>query len=116
MDKKTAYAFKSNNDEFRRICSSGAVFLSLATYFIEHDGIVYGASFDGSYNVIHKSATSTSEVIELAGSKYVQSRINDIYLEIKDKLEQRKKLFFGTTCQVEGLRAYLGKIIVFILC
>ena len=117
VDKKTAYAFKSNNDEFRRICSSGAVFLSLATYFIEHDGIVYGASFDGSYNVIHKSATSTSEVIELAGSKYVQSRINDIYLEIKDKLEQEKKvIFFGTTCQVEGLRAYLGKNYSFLYC
>lgn len=105
VDKKTAYAFKSNNDEFRRICSSGAVFLSLATYFIEHDGIVYGASFDGSYNVIHKSATSTSEVIELAGSKYVQSRINDIYLEIKNKLEQEKKVIF--LAQLVKLRDYV---------
>ena len=25
VDKKTAYAFKSNNDEFRRICSSGEI-------------------------------------------------------------------------------------------
>ena len=56
-------------------------------------------------------------MIELAGSKYVQSRINDIYLEIKNKLEQEKKvIFFGTTCQVEGLRAYLGKNYNFLYC
>ena len=110
VDKKTAYAFKSNNDEFRRICSSGAVFLSLATYFIEHDGIVYGASFDGSYNVIHKSATSTSEVIELAGSKYVQSRIGDTYRQTKQFLmEGRYVLFSGTPCQLEGLFSFLRK-------
>lgn len=44
-------------------------------------------------------------MIELAGSKYVQSRINDIYLEIKNKLEQEKKLFF--LAQLVKLRDYV---------
>ena len=45
----------------------------------------------------------------MRGSKYVQSRIGGVYAQVKADLKNnRKVLFTGTPCQVEGLRNYLG--------
>ena len=109
-DKKIAYAFRTYNEEYRKLCSSGGVFLTLANSFIEQGGIVYGAAFNDEFKLNHVSAQTSEELIPLAGSKYLQSSINKIYEEIKNRLRCGKKiLFFGMTCQVEGLHAYLGK-------
>ncbi len=109
-NKKIAYAFKADNEEYRRICSSGGVFLTLANSFVEQGGVIYGAAFDKEFKLSHVAATTSEELVPLAGSKYLQSNINDAYKEIRIKLQHSESvLFFGTTCQVEGLRAYLGK-------
>lgn len=110
VDRKAAFAYRTCNEEYRTICSSGGVFLSLANLFIDIGGIVYGAAFDNEFKLRHESAHTSNELIRLAGSKYLQSDINDIYKEIKEKLTLGNKvIFFGMTCQVEGLLAYLGR-------
>jgi len=110
VDKKEAFAYKANNEQYRKICSSGGVFLSLANAFVDMGGIVYGAAFDDDYKLRHISARSSEELVWLAGSKYLQSDINEVYKEIKKRLIAGYKIiFFGMTCQVEGLLAYLGR-------
>ena len=110
VDQKKAYAYRTYHDEFREICSSGGAFLALSNAFVDMGGVVYGAAFDEQFKLNHKAATVTEELTALAGSKYLQSNINDVYRDIKDKLNHDKYiLFFGTTCQVEGLNAYLEK-------
>lgn len=58
----------------------------------------------------------------MRGSKYVQSNINDSFVEIKDLLEKDNYvLFSGTPCQTAGLASFLGKdypklIVIDILC
>lgn len=116
-NKKDAYAFRTDNEEYRRICSSGGVFLTLANSFIKQGGVVYGAAFDKDFKLSHIAAITSEELVPLAGSKYLQSNINNIYKEIKMKLQHGKSvLFFGTTCQIEGLRAYLGKDYIGLFC
>lgn len=91
--------------------SSGAVFSVLAAEIIHRGGIVFGAAFDGNFNVIHTAAETLSELTALCSSKYVQSRIPaDCYLQVKKALSDGRWVYFsGMPCQVAALKNYLGK-------
>lgn len=52
----------------------------------------------------------TDYVKKMRGSKYVQSRMDNAYELCRQELEaNRKVLFSGTPCQIEGLYSYLNK-------
>lgn len=53
--------------------SSGGIFYELAVKIIQEDGVVYGATFDDDYSLIHKRIDKIEEIKPLMGSKYVQS-------------------------------------------
>lgn len=105
-----AYAIKNNDEEVRKISSSGGLFSAFANKTIDEGGIVYGASFDEQWNVKHIGITKKEDLHHLQGSKYVQSNTFGIYKDIKQKLKEGiNVLFTGTPCQVAGLRQYLQK-------
>lgn len=61
--------------------------------------------------VRHIGVERIHELGKLQGSKYVQSQMGSIYLEVKEKLNRGKIVYFsGTPCQVDGLIAFLGKM------
>ena len=114
---KDCYAAYSNNSNDRSISSSGGIFITLARTILNDGGIVYGAAFDDSFMVYHKGVERELDIWELVGSKYLQSRIGDIYTKVKENLQKdRKVLFAGTTCQVAGLKSFLGKDYKNLLC
>lgn len=101
---------KNRNEDELLGSSSGGVFINLARNVIAEGGIVFGAVFDGSWNVVHTYADSIDGVRSMMGSKYVQSDINDSYIKAERFLEDgRIVLFTGTPCQVAGLNRYLRK-------
>jgi len=105
-----AYACRNKDDKIRQQSSSGGVFTIVAASVIANHGVVFGAGFDGKFNVLHSWTDSLDGVRNFRGSKYVQSSIGDTYEQAKDFLKQgRQVLFSGTPCQVAGLRSYLGK-------
>lgn len=105
-----AYVSYSKNTEIRSTSSSGGMFSELANRVIDSDGSVYGVGFTENWHVTHQCAESKSEVEKLRGSKYVQSEMDSCFVEIRDKLEQDKLVYFsGTPCQVDGLLAFLDK-------
>lgn len=106
--KQTAYAGIHFNEKIYNESSSGGAFTAIASKIISDKGYVWGASFDENFNVYH-SCTNTLEGLEkFRGSKYIQSKIGDSYIRIKEQLEDGKTvLFSGTPCQVEGLNLYL---------
>ena len=58
----------------------------------------------------HTLTDTYSKIVNMRGSKYVQSIIGNQFQQIKEYLKQgRKVLFTGRPCQVEGLHKYLGK-------
>ena len=93
-----------------RHSSSGGVFSAISEIILNDGGIIFGAAFDNNWRVQHTQAENFIELEKLRGSKYVQSKIGDIYQRIKKYLVNgRKVLFSGTACQCAGLKHFLGK-------
>lgn len=119
LNKKTAhnseqviaYGINSNNEEERENSSSGGVFSLLARLILNQNGIVFGATMSNDYKkVFHTSINNVNDLFRLRGSKYLQSQINNTYVEVKEFLESGKiVLFVGTPCQVEGLLSFLKR-------
>ena len=105
-----AYIFQNANDDVRRQSTSGGAFSAIAEKIIDKNGIVYGVIFDKDFNVIHKGIENKEELYKFRNSKYVQSNLKDTFKEVKENLEKdRVVCFSGTSCQIEGLKNFLGK-------
>ncbi len=98
------------DDETRKDSSSGGAFSIIAEYVLKQGGYVCGAALNEDLIVEHIIIESKDELYRLRGSKYVQSRVGDVFTRIKELLTQdRLVLFTGTPCQVAGLKNYLEK-------
>lgn len=107
-DLEYCVAAYNTHSEERAISSSGGIFVLLAKAILEQGGIVYGAAYDEDWLVSHKGVETEEGLNALIGSKYVQSNTRVVYREIKNCLENGKKvLFAGLSCQVAGLKKYL---------
>ena len=105
-----AYAAKSKDDSVRLRSSSGGIFFELASQVIDNGGYVCGAIFDEHFHVKHIVSNKHDDLSRMMGSKYAQSNVEYSYREIRNLLEQGKKVMFsGCPCQVAGLRTYLGR-------
>lgn len=103
-----AYAAWSKDDNILMNSSSGGIFSEIAKYFLENKGIVFGAKW---YNgeVKHCSISNLKNLSLLQKSKYLQSRIDNSYNEVKEYLDNNKKvLFVGTPCEVAALRTIVN--------
>jgi coenzyme F420-reducing hydrogenase beta subunit len=102
------YAAINKDETIRKQSSSGGMFSLFAQQVIDEGGIVYGAGWGSDWRVIHKAVTEKKDLEDLRGSKYVQSDLGDVFNQIKQQLQDgRKILFSGCPCQVAGLRSYL---------
>lgn len=103
-----AYASINKNKDIRLESSSGGIFTLIAEEVIDEGGVVFGASFNHDFSVVHKYIETKGELRELRGAKYVQSVIGNTYRQVKEFLKQgRWVLFSGTPCQIAGLKSYL---------
>jgi len=104
------YAAYCKNVSERKRSSSGALFYVIAKHVIGEGGIVYGATLDDKMQVHHIAAETIDQLQHLRGSKYVQSKLNDTYYEIKMHLRAGRMVYFtGVGCQVAGLKSFLIK-------
>lgn len=103
-----AYAVYNKNEEIRLNSSSGGIFSLLAEEILNENGIVYGVAFDDNFKVRHIKIDKKENLYKLRSSKYIQSKIEETYKECAQFLNQDKKvLFTGTPCQINGLKSYL---------
>ncbi len=104
------FASATKNQEIKSRSTSGGIFAQLASAFLQDKGVVYGVAWQEDKSVKHVSISSLDELYKLQGSKYLQSRIDNAYVDVKTALDEGKKvLFSGTPCQVAGLKSYLNK-------
>lgn len=107
------YGARHKAEEIYTNSRSGGAFTAISDCILAENGAVYGAGFDetqGISYVMHKRAVTKEERDEFRGSKYVQSDLSDVFVQIKKDLEEdRKVLFTGTGCQVGALYKYLGR-------
>lgn len=105
-----AFAAYNPNPQTRQNSSSGGIFSLFAEWIIQQQGVVFGASFNSKWEVVHVYITKLNELHKLQGSKYIQSNIGQSFKEVKSFLDKGKKvLFSGTPCQISGLKHFLRK-------
>lgn len=110
LQEPLAYAARHKDMNEVETSRSGAAFIAISDWILEHGGAVYGAGYADHFRVVHKRATSKEERDEFKGSKYVQSDMNSVFKQVKDDLKKGMiVLFSGTPCQTSGLNSFVGK-------
>lgn len=105
-----AYIMRTRDVKLLEKSSSGGVFSGIAEYIFLKKGIVIGTVFTDDFDVVHTIAVSAEEIERMRGSKYVQSKIGNIFKNIEAMLKAGKEVcFVGTPCQVMGLKNFLKK-------
>lgn len=102
------YALKNKNKDERVKSTSGGVFSILARHILKENGIVYGCEMQNN-NAVHVRIDKLDDLPKIRGSKYNQSNISNIFTQIKDDLQNNKKvLFSGTPCQIGVIKKLIG--------
>lgn len=102
--------------------TSGGAFSALADAMYEEGGYVSGAIYNDDFSVRNFISNNPDDLKKLRSSKYLQSKAEGIYKEIRDLLRKGEKvLACGTPCQMAALRSFLRKdyenlIIVDFIC
>ena len=111
------YAAWNLDSEVRISSTSGGVFSALAEVFLKHGGYVVGAVYDEDFSIYHEVTNSIDRIPLLKQSKYAQSMLKDVFIQIRELLREEKMvLFCGTPCQSAGLQKFLGKSYVNLYC
>ena len=110
-EKKSIYlAAKSKRIENSFYSASGGISNLISNYFLSQDGVVFGAAYNDDLEVKHIEIKDKKDLNKIQSSKYVFSDTNTTYKRVKEILEQNKKvLYTGTSCQIDGLETFLGK-------
>lgn len=94
-----------------RSSSSGGYFSAFVEAFkkIYQNGKIVGVVWDMNYRYVHHIVASEESLALMRGSKYIQSRKDYVYREIKQYLiDGNAVLFTGTGCEVAALKRYLS--------
>ena len=104
------YAVKHKNLDTRMESRSGGIFTALSDYCLENGGVVYGCILRDDLTAGHFRAENKQQRNLMRGSKYIQSDMGDTFKNVKNDLDNgHRVLFSGTSCQVKGLKSFLGK-------
>ena len=102
--------------------TSGGAFSALADAMYEQGGYVSGAIYNEDFSVRNYISNNPEDLVKLRSSKYLQSKAEGLYAEIRSLLRKGEKvLACGTPCQMAALRSFLRKdyenlIIVDFIC
>lgn len=104
------YAAEHKNMEVVFDSTSGGLFSALADLTYRNDGYVGGAIFNEDFSVRHFISNNKEDLPKLRSSKYLQSRLDGFFKDVKSLLLKGEKvLVCGTPCQMAALRAFLRK-------
>lgn len=109
VEPRAALALMAKDDALRKASSSGGVCALLARAAVERGGVVFGAAFNDKMELRHIAAEKAADLALLSGSKYIQSDTAGTFAQAQEYLRSgRYVAYFGTSCQIAGLKAYLG--------
>ncbi len=106
---KKHYVGYINDGEVRSRSSAGGIAAALSVCAVSAGGAVFGARYDGVFSCVHDCAEDASAIAALSGRKYVGSDTGLCFSKVKELLlSGRSAVFFGTPCQIAGLKKFLG--------
>lgn len=108
-EQPKVYAVKHKDEDIRASSRSGGIFTALSDEILSKGGIVYGCVLNEKFNAIHIRTDNSADRNRMRGSKYIQSKMGDTLRNVKEDLNSGYQvLFTGTSCQVAGLKSFLG--------
>lgn len=118
----SAYAaWSKDSDDYKSSTSGGAASV-FTQWVLKNGGVVYGCTVLPGVKISHVRIDNTKGAYRLKGSKYVQSSIMEVLLNIrKDVKNGLKVLFIGTPCQMAAVKGMFRQhpdnlILVDIIC
>lgn len=109
-ERPKVYAVKHKDEATRAASRSGGIFTALSDLVLSNGGVVYGCVLTDDFDAVHIRTDNAEERNRMRGSKYIQSKLGDTFRNVKADLDVRRNvLFSGTSCQVAGLKKYIGK-------
>lgn len=106
--EKQAYAGYCKDPELRNMGSSGGIAPLIASSLYDKGYAVYGAAFSENNCLRHICVNKPEDLRKIAKSKYLQSCMEGVYTEIREKLKlDQEVLFIGTPCQNSALRNFI---------
>lgn len=109
---RSSVVLRTKKEDVLRNSTSGGFTTPLAEWVLGQGGAVCAATYDADFRVVHTvlEAAEEDQLARMRGSKYVQSSLGDCFSQVQQLLKQgRLVCFVGTTCQVAGLKAFLGR-------
>lgn len=103
---KQVFMAKGTDKQEIEGCSSGGIALIAGKYVISNGGVYYAAISKENGIVEHVRLTKVDNTLDSSkGSKYIQSSISNIYLQLECDINGGKfVLFIGTPCQVAAIK------------
>lgn len=102
------FAVYHKNKKIHMESSSGGAFTAFAEKIIKKEGIVYASCFDELNLVKLKRIEKIKDLSYARKSKYVQSEMGKVHIQILNDLNLGKNvLFVGTPCQCDSIKNFL---------
>ena len=98
------YAVQSADMADLMSSTSGGAASVFSQYMISQGGVVYGCSGSDITHICHKRIENHSDLHQLKGSKYVQSRLSGVFEPLKQDLEAAR------AAQTRILTAYINDV------
>ncbi len=97
------------NEHDKKTCASGGIATALYRLILEENGVIYGCEYDDDLKPVISRSESIKDIEAFKSSKYVQSSTEGSFQQVKkDLADNRKVLYVGTPCQIDGLIHFLG--------
>lgn len=104
------YAAYTKDEHIRLDSTSGGIHSMLAQAIFKRNGYVGGAVYNYDHTVSHILSSDPNQLEAIRSSKYLQSKMEGQYKEVKHVLESGKIVFYcGAPCQIQSLYKYLHK-------
>lgn len=95
------------NSDVLKNSTSGGVFTAITDWILSNNGVIFGATYDDQYTVVHTCASNYESRDKMRGAKYVKSETLGIFAQVEQAISQgRLVLFSGTPCQIAAIRSF----------
>jgi len=109
-DSQSFFVCRSLNIDVLENSASGGVFTHLSDRILRNNGIVFGATYDKDFSVIHKGTSDYNIRNTFRDSKYTQSNCEGIFSKVYEKLKDgHLVLFTGTPCQCAAVSRFVTR-------
>ncbi len=96
------------NPKILNMSASGGITTAISQVALDNGYVVIGCSYNlNEKKAKHIVVTEQADIIKILGSKYFQSDLSEMYQEVKSFPKDAKMVFFGTPCQVSGIKEFL---------